>query len=230
MIKSEFEIVCMRRAADITRMTFDTVLDTIHAGMTEAQIVGIALGRMHELGAERESYPFWVLAGEGGNQAISRARHKELKAGDLVQLQFGARVAGYASSIGRQVVLGKANAEQRELISAGYQGQAAVLAALKSGVPARFIAQCYEQTMKNIGYRNHLLYGPCHGNGLMEGEAPWIESDSNWMLEENMTFCTDIFLCDDRKKFGLRIEDVVCILAEGVDNLTHYPTEIFERP
>ena len=49
--------------------------------MTETQIVGVALGKMHELGAERESYPLWVLTGEGSNQAISRPRNKKIEKG-----------------------------------------------------------------------------------------------------------------------------------------------------
>ena len=46
--------------------------------MTEQQVVGLALGKMHELGAERESYPLWVLTGKGSNQAISRPRNKAI--------------------------------------------------------------------------------------------------------------------------------------------------------
>ena len=57
MIKTENELACMRAAAKITRETFDYVLENIHVGMTEQQVVGLALGKMHELGAERESYP-----------------------------------------------------------------------------------------------------------------------------------------------------------------------------
>lgn len=228
IIKSEREIACMRHAAEITHATFDYVLETMCPGMTEAQVTGLALGKMLELGAERESYPFWVLAGEGGNQAISRARQKTLRPGDLVHLQFGARVAGYASSIGRQAVLGRATSEQRALIAAGYHGHATVLSLLKAGVPAREVALGYERAMRAIGYDQYLLYGPCHGNGLMEGEAPWIENNSTFNLQQNMTFCVDVFLGDNERKTGLRMEDVVRVTAEGVENMTHYPTEIFE--
>ncbi len=99
----------MRAAAEITAKTFDYVLENIKVGMTEQQVVGPALGKMHELGAERESYPLWVLT----------------------------------------------------------------------------------------------------GNGTMEGEAPWIETSADYLLEENMTFCLDIFLGSAEKEIGLRMEDVV---------------------
>ena len=228
MIKTENELACMREAARITREAFDYVLENIHTGMTEAQVVGLALGKMHELGAERESYPMWVLTGDGSDQAISRARHKQIRPGDLTHIQIGGRVAGYASSIGRPVVFGKATAQQKELIEAGYHGQRAVLDVLRAGVPAAEVARHYIKEMDAIGYGNWLLYGPCHGNGLMEGEAPWIETNSDFVLRENMTFCLDIFLGNHQLKTGLRMEDVIRITDTGVENLTDYPQKLFE--
>ncbi len=228
MIKTEPELICMREAADITHKTFDYLLQNIHPGLTECQVAGMALGKMHELGAERESYPVWVLTGDGSHQAISRPRHKVIQPGDLTFIQIGARVDGYASSIGRPVVFGHATEEQKALINAGYTGYKAVTSALRAGVPACDIARLYEKTVTDIGFGDHLLYGPCHGNGTMEGEAPWIETTADFLLQTNMTFCVDIFLGSARTKRGLRIEDVVRITDTGIENLTHYPTELFE--
>jgi Xaa-Pro aminopeptidase len=228
MIKSGNELACMREAARITRETFDYVLNAVRPGMTECQVIGLALGRMHELGAERESYPMWALTGKGGNQAISRARHKVIRPGDMTHIQIGARVAGYASSIGRAVVFGRATQEQRDLISAGYAGEESVIGMLRAGISAAEVARRYEETMRRIGYGDWLLYGPCHANGLMEGEPPWVETSADWTLRENMTFCVDIFLGNNASETGLRIEDVVRITKDGVEQLTGYPREFFE--
>lgn len=228
MHKTENELACMRAAAQITARTFDYVLENIKVGMTEQQVAGLALGKMHELGAERESYPVWVLTGKGSNQAISRPRNKQIQKGDMTFIQIGARVDGYASSIGRPVVFGKATEEQRELIEVGYQAQADVIAMLKAGIPAADVAKFHVKNVTEMGYGDWLLYGPCHGNGTMEGEAPWIETNADYLLEENMTFCVDIFLGSKEKEIGLRMEDVVCITADGVENLTNYPRKLFE--
>ncbi len=228
MRKTENELACMRAAAEITAKTFDYVLENIRVGMTEQQVVGLALGKMHELGAERESYPLWVLTGEGSNQAISRPRNKQIKKGDMTFLQIGARVDGYASSIGRPAVFGKATDEQRELIEVGYKAQADVIDMLKAGTPACDVAKFHIENVTKMGYGDWLLYGPCHGNGTMEGEAPWIETTSDYLLEENMTFCVDIFLGSAKTKTGLRMEDVVCVKNGYAENLTNYPRKLFE--
>lgn len=228
MIKTENELNCMRAAARITRETFDYVLENIRVGMTEQQVVGLALGKMHELGAERESYPLWVLTGEGSDQAISRPRNKEIKKGDLTFLQIGARVDGYASSIGRAVVFGKATEAQKRLIEVGYKAQEDAIAQLQVGKPAKEVAQFHIDNVTAMGYGDWLLYGPFHGNGTMEGEAPWIETSADFLLEENMTFCADIFLGNAKEHIGLRIEDVVCVKQGGAENLTNYPRILFE--
>lgn len=228
MNKTENELECMRAAAKITAETFDYVLENIRVGMTEQQVAGLALGKMHELGAERESYPVWVLTGKGSNQAISRPRNKKIEKGDMTFIQIGARVDGYASSIGRPVVFGKATEEQKSLIETGYKAQEAVIAMLKAGVPACDVAKAHVKNVTDMGYGDWLLYGPCHGNGTMEGEAPWIETNSDYLLEENMSFCVDIFLGSKEKEIGLRMEDVVVVKKDGVENLTNYPRKLFE--
>lgn len=228
MRKTENELQCMRKAAEITKKTMDYVLANVKVGMTETQVVGLALGKMHELGAERESYPLWVLTGDGSDQAISRPRQKEIKKGDLCFLQIGARYEGYASTIGRPVVFGKATEEQKRLIETGYQLQRDILGMVKAGVPACDVAKFHLAKVKEYGYEDHYLYGPFHGNGLMEGEAPWVEVNSDYLLEENMTFCSDLFLGSHETKRGIRIEDVVRITKDGVENLTSYPLTLFE--
>ena len=230
MIKTENELNCMRAAAEITRKTFDYVLENIKVGMTEQQVVGLALGKMHELGAERESYPLWVLTGKGSNQAISRPRNKAIEKGDMTFLQIGARVDGYASSIGRPVVFGKATEEQKDLIMCAYKAQEDAIASLLPGVKACDVAQKHIDNVTAMGYGDWLLYGPFHGNGTMEGEAPWVETSADYPLEENMTFCADIFLGSAEKEIGLRIEDVVCVKEGKAENLTNYPRELFEIP
>ena len=228
MIKTENELNCMRKAAEITRKTMDFVIENVKVGMTETQVVGLALGKMRALGAERESYPLWVLTGDGSDQAISRPRQKKIEKGDLTFLQIGARYQGYASSIGRPIVFGKATEEQKSLINAGYEIQKTMLDFVKAGVPARDVALLHKKTVERLGYLDYYLYGPFHGNGLMEGEAPWVETDSNYLLEENMTFCSDVFLGSHDKKVGIRIEDVIRITKDGCENLTSYPRKLFE--
>ncbi|MEI6385736.1 MAG: Xaa-Pro peptidase family protein [Spirochaetota bacterium] len=226
MRKSEAEIACMRKAGEISHEAMRYVIANVRSGMTELQVRGLACSKIYELGAENEAYPMWVLAGDGGDQAISRARHKVLTTGDLVHIGVGARYEGYASSIGRQVILGKPEAWMLDAIKAAYEAHGVVSEQLRAGGNARDVADAYYRVMGKNGYRDWLLYGPCHATGLMEGEPPWIEANSDYPLEENMTYCIDIFMAGRRRQ-GFRVEDSVRVGKAGADSLTDFPKEIF---
>lgn len=226
--KSSAEIACMREAYRITQLAMKKVVENIHVGMTENQVKGIAMSVIYEEGGEGEAYPFWILTGKGSNQAISRCRNKVIKEGDLVHIQVGTRYEGYASTMGRPVVMGKANKQQKGIIEAGLAVQRAILETAKAGINAKEISDVHYNTLKALGYEGYILYGPCHGTGLMEGEYPWIESNSDYLLEEGMTFCTCIYLGDDKNQIGIRIEDGFLITKDGTESFSDYRREVIE--
>lgn len=226
--KSPAEIACLREAYRITQAAMKAVVENVHVGMTENQLKGIAMSAIYQEGGEGEAYPFWILTGRNSNQAISRCRNKVIEKGDMIQVQVGARYEGYASTMGRAIVMGKATSEQRGMIGAALAAQKAILETAKAGVNASEVSRVHYETLKQLGYDSCILYGPCHGTGLMEGEYPWIESNSDYPLEENMTFCTCIYLGDDEREIGLRIEDGFMVTADGTESFSDYRREVIE--
>lgn len=227
-IKSPAEIACMQEAYRITQAAMNKVLETIQVGMTEEQVRGVAVSKMYEEGAEGEAYPCWILAGEGSNLAIGRCRGRVIREGDLVHIQIGARYQGYASTIGRSVVMGKATEAQKNLIQASLAGQRAILETAKAGVEAKAVSDAHYRAIKELGQEANILYGPCHGTGLMEGEYPWIESNSDFVLEEGMTFCTCVYLGDNERKMGVRFEDGFLVTKEGTQSFSDSRRELIE--
>lgn len=227
-IKTEQEIRCMKEAYRISQEALKKVLEGIHVGMTENQIKGIAMSEIYAQGGEGEAYPFWIITGEGTNQAISRCRNRVVKEGDLIQIQIGTRYEGYASTIGRPVVVGKATDRQRKMIEAALELQKAILQTAGPGVNAGKIAELQHEILAGYGLEDCILYGPCHGTGLMEGEYPWIELGVDYPLEENMTFATCLYLGDNGEAMGIRIEDGFRITADGTESFSDYRREVIE--
>lgn len=226
MIKSPGEIACMRKASQISHMAMHHVIENIKVGMTELQVRGLGVSKIYELGGENEAYPMWTLAGIGGDQAISRARQKSIANGDLVHIGVGARYEGYVSSIGRQAIMGKPQPWMVDAIGVAYEAHEEICINLYAGNNAKNVADAYYRVMERHGYLDWLLYGPCHATGLMEGEPPWIESNSDYLLQENMTYCIDIFL-HDKSGHGLRVEDSVRVGTDRAENMTDFPKDLF---
>jgi Xaa-Pro aminopeptidase len=95
---------------------------------------------------------------------------------------------------------------------------------MKAGVPARDVAVTIRDFVTGRGFGKTLLYGPCHGIGLMECEHPWMETNSDYVLEPNYTFQVDSFLY--MPEYGARYEDGVVVTATGVEQMSTYRREL----
>lgn len=225
-IKSENELACMREGFRITELAIDEVIKNLKPGVTELQMVGIAQRVIYENGAEYEGLPMYVFSEKSTRHAISRPSYRTIEKGDLVQLNLSAKVDGYSPSIGIPVCIGKLTEEKRTLVEFGLKAHQWTEAQLKAGVPASDIAKGFYNLYISSGYKENYLYGPCHGTGIIEVEAPWMETSSNYILKPNMTFQVDTFVSGST--FGLRWEKGVVITEDGCESLCKPIGEIIE--
>ncbi|PKO21887.1 MAG: hypothetical protein CVU38_12300 [Chloroflexi bacterium HGW-Chloroflexi-1] len=224
MVKSANELVLLREAFRISEKAIEAVLNRIKPGMMEVEVVGIAQEVLYRHGAEYEGHPLYVLSGRNSANAIGRPTLKKLVEGEVIQLNFGARYGGYSSSVGRPVLLGHMPADVRGLLQMGLDAANKTMELIKAGVEAHQVAQTVHDFITARGYGPNILYGPCHGIGLMECEHPWMETNSEYVLQENYTFQVDSFLYTPQ--YGARWEDGIRVTADGVEQLSTYRREL----
>lgn len=225
-LKSENEIACIREGLRITEMATQEVIRRIRPGLTELELVGIAQKSIYENGAEYEGLPMYVFSEKSTRHAISRSTYRKIEPGDIVQLNLSAKVDGYSPSIGMPVSMGRLTGRKREVVEFGLEAHRWTHDQLRAGVPAADVARDYIELFKKRGYYENYLYGPCHGTGLIEVEPPWMETSSNYRLEENMTFQVDTFV--STKEFGIRWETGVAIRKDRAELLSQPVGKIFE--
>ena len=219
-IKSENELACIREGFRIIELATDEVIRQLHPGVTELEMVGVAQKVIYENGAEYEGLPMYVFSEESTRHAISRSRYRQIKAGDIVQLNLSAKIDGYSPSIGLPVIMGKLEGERRELVEFCRRAHEWTSEQIKAGVMASEIAQKFYKLYCDNGYKDNYVYGPCHGTGMIEVEAPWMETSSDYPLEENMTFQVDTFISGDT--FGCRWEKGIVVKKDGFESYTNY--------
>ena len=219
-IKSENELACIREGFRIIELATDEVIKALKPGVTELQMVGVAQRVIYENGAEYEGLPMYVFSEESTRHAISRSRYREIKKGDIVQLNLSAKIDGYSPSIGLPVIMGKLEGERRELVEFCHKMHDWTESQLKAGVYADDVAKKFLEMYKEAGYGPNYVYGPCHGTGMIEVEAPWMETSTHYPLEENMTFQIHTFISGPT--FGCRWEKGVAIKKDGVESYTDY--------
>ena len=218
IIKSAAEIALMKKAFQISEKAIDAILGEIKPGMTELQVIGIAQREIYKHGGEYEGHALYCFCGPATNNAISRPTHNKIKRNEVIQLNIGARVGGYSSSVGLPFSIGRLPERKKRLVEFGLEAHLQTMELMKAGKPAADVVKEYEAWVKARGFGQYMLYGPCHGIGMMEVERPWMESTSTYDLQENMTFQVDTFFYD--KDFGLRWENGVRVKKGGVEKLS----------
>lgn len=217
-VKSKNELACMRKAFEVSELAVEAILKEIKPGMTELQVIGIAQREIYKHGGEYEGHSLYCFCGEATNNAISRPTHNKIVANEVIQLNIGARVGGYCSSVGLPFSIGPLPERKKRLVEFGLKAHEKTIEMLRAGIPAGSVVRDYEEWVKEQGFAQYLLYGPCHSIGMMEVERPWMESNSEYLLQENMTFQVDTFFYDH--DFGLRWENGLIIKKGGVEMMS----------
>ena len=219
-IKSVNELACIQEGFRIIELATDEVIKALRPGVTELEMVGVAQRVIYENGAEYEGLPMYVFSEASTRHAISRSTYKKIGKGDIVQLNLSAKIDGYSPAIGLPVVMGKLEGERRRIVEFCLQAHDWTVAQLKAGVMADQVAKDFYQLYVDNGMKDNYVYGPCHGTGMIEVEAPWMETSTHYPLEENMTFQVDTFISDPT--FGCRWEKGIAITKDGCKSMTDY--------
>lgn len=217
-IKSENEIHCLREGYRIAELATQQVIKEIRPGMTELQMVGVAQRVIYENGAEYEGLPMYVFSEASTRHAISRSSYRKFEKGDIVQLNLSAKIDGYSAAIGYPIVLGKLEGRRRDVVMFGLEAHRWTQSQVRAGVPAADIAREFYKYYVDNGYKDNFVYGPLHGTGMIEVEAPWVETISDYKLQPNMTFQIDTFISSDT--FGVRWEKGIAVTETGCDILS----------
>lgn len=149
-----------------------------------------------------------------------------LQKGDIVQLNLSAKIDGYSAAIGYPIVLGKLEGKRRDVVMFGLEAHKWTQQQVKSGVPASQIAENFYKYYVENGYKDNFVYGPLHGTGMIEVEAPWVETTSDYALKPNMTFQIDTFISTDT--FGVRWEKGIAVTEDGCDVLSPEIGKLYE--
>ena len=217
-IKTANEIACLREGYRIAELASQQVIKEIKPGMTELQMVGVAQRVVYEQGAEYEGLPMYVFSEASTRHAISRSSYRQFEKGDIVQLNLSAKIDGYSAAIGYPIVLGKLEGKRRDVVMFGLEAHKWTEKQIKAGIPAADVAKGFYDFYVQNGYKDNFVYGPLHGTGMIEVEAPWCETSSTYDLQSNMTFQIDTFISSDT--FGVRWEKGIAVTETGCDVLS----------
>jgi Xaa-Pro dipeptidase len=226
VIKTQDEIEIMRKAVLAAEDALKATIPLIRIGMTESELEAELTMQLLRAGSVSD-FPFDPIVASGPNSALPHATPTErnLQTGELLILDWGARLNGYISDITRTFALGEIDEELKTIYEVVRTANQAGREAVRPGAQCGEIDQAARNVIEEAGYGEYFIHRTGHGIGMEAHEPPYIRGDNLRVLEPGMTFTVEpgIYLPG---RGGVRIEDDMLVTSEGVESLTTYSRQL----
>jgi Xaa-Pro aminopeptidase len=217
MAKAPEEVAGLRAAGRAIDAVHAQVPGLLRPGRTEEEVGRDIAEAM--LAAGHDAIDF-VIVGSGPNGASPHHETSDrvIQAGDAVVVDIGGPVDGWFSDCTRCYVVGEEPAGYAEAYAVLKAAQQAAVDHVRPGVTAESVDRAARQVITDAGYGDAFIHRTGHGIGLEVHEEPYIVEGNDLVLTEGMTFSIEpgIYL---EGRFGMRLEDIVAVTADGVERL-----------
>lgn len=217
MAKAPEEVAGLRAAGRAIDAVHAQVPGLLRPGRTEDEVGRDIAEAM--LAAGHDAIDF-VIVGSGPNGASPHHETSDrvIQAGDAVVVDIGGPVDGWFSDCTRCYVVGEEPEGYAEAYAVLKAAQQAAVDHVRPGVTAESVDRAARQVITDAGYGDAFIHRTGHGIGLEVHEEPYIVEGNDLVLTEGMTFSIEpgIYL---EGRFGMRLEDIVAVTADGVERL-----------
>jgi Xaa-Pro dipeptidase len=212
--KDTHELELMTLANHATCEVYRAVFASLREGMTHREVGGLISQGYQRMGLSGGAI---VLFGPWAALPHGTQQPQTLREGEVVLVDGGTSVEGYASDVTRCTVLGKPSEKLTRAFDTVRRAQDAALDAARRGRPCGSVDDAARAVVTGAGYgKDYELFTHRlgHGIGLDGHEHPYLVRGSRIALEPGMTFSNEpgIYVRGD---YGLRLEDIMVIEADG---------------
>jgi Xaa-Pro aminopeptidase len=233
-IKSQDEILKLRRVADLTDNVMDLVINELKAGdsMGETTLKIERMGRMR--GATDISFPttagFCKSDTKATEEVFNYEKNQGLEDNTSIAFDVGFVLDGYCSDWGRSLYFGDPGDHIANAYPSLMMSVMETMDAIGDDIQkVNEIFPHIEKICDREGYgsylRNRLPDGVVgHQIGVEVHENPWLKPSNGNYLENGMVFCIEPKLWN-KGEYYLRVEDMVLIKNGKAESLTSYDRE-----
>jgi Xaa-Pro aminopeptidase len=249
LIKSPFEIDLMHRSANIAAAAHQRAIQFTKPGMMEYEVEAEFLHEFYRRGAQAPAYTSIVAGGANACTLHYNANNAQLRDGDLLLIDAGCELDGYASDITRTFpVNGKFSPAQKDLYQLVLAAQAAAIEKVAPGqhwnapheAALKVLAQGFidlglcqgtvDAVIESGSYRQFYMHRTGHWLGLDVHDAgEYKDKQDTWrVLEPGMTLTIEpgCYVRPADKvpehfwNIGIRIEDDAIVTPTGCEIMT----------
>ncbi len=223
-IKDAAEIERLAAAGASADAAYHEIVTVRFAGRREVEVAADLAGLLRKHGHSQVDFTV-VGSGPNGANPHHEIGQRVIEDGDMVVLDFGGLKDGYGSDTTRTVHVGEPTAEEQSVHDIVRVAQQTAFEAVRPGISCQEIDRVARKVITDAGYGEFFIHRVGHGIGLTTHEPPYMVEGELHELVPGMCFSIEpgIYLPG---RFGVRIEDIVTVTADGGRRLNQTPREI----
>lgn len=221
-VDNQEELDALIRAGGVVAEAREAMVEAVSPGVTTGELDALCREIFRHHGARSAPRVTYQFPGSTCISVNDEAAHgvpslkRQLRAGDLVNLDISAELDGFYSDTGISVAVGEVSAVAARLLAATKLAQSDAMEAAQPGARLRDIGRAVQRRAKRHGFeviKN--LYGHGIGRGLHEAPSvPSVDDGQRMILREGLVLAIEPFLSisadhvvDDEDGWTLRTSD-----------------------
>lgn len=224
-IKEDEEIELLQNAANATQDALQKAYVTAAFGMKEIELCADLEYFLKKKYGAAPAFDFIVASGTNGCMPHAVTGERKFTDGDMITLDFGAKIKRYNSDMTRTFSMGKPSNKMSDIYKIVQEAQNAAQEELSPGKLCKDIDKIARDIIKKHGYGDFFGHGTGHGVGLNIHEEPRINAKSETVLQEGMVVTVEpgIYIPG---LGGVRIENTCYITKDGYKSFFDASTDL----
>ena len=233
VVKSEAEMVYVRKAAELADRAYDEAYRLAGAGADEGNILAAMQGVIFAGGGDYPGNEFIIGSGKDALLCRYKSGRRKLDSQDQLTLEWAAAYRHYHAAMMRTIPVGHATENHKEMHKVCMDAMQACKEALQPGRPIGEVFDAYAKTCDTAGMQDHRLNAT--GYSLGTTFAP------NWMdwpmfyhanpviAEPNMVFFLHMILMDSDTNHAICFGHTVFVNETGCESLSTRPMDLIVK-
>ncbi|MFI5975257.1 aminopeptidase P family protein [Streptomyces sp. NPDC051452] len=223
-VKDATEVELLAAAGAAADATFEEIREVPFAGRRESDVGHDLADLLRRFGHSQVDFTI-VGSGPNGANPHHEVGDRVIRPGDMVVLDFGGLKDGYGSDTTRTVHVGEPTEEERRVHDVVRAAQEAGFRAVRPGAACQEVDRAARAVITDAGYGAYFIHRTGHGIGVTTHEPPYMIEGEEQPLVPGMCFSVEpgVYLPG---RFGVRIEDIVTVTADGGRRLNNTTREM----
>ena len=223
VIKSDQEIVFVKKAAELADNAMEIAWKYTHAGQNEAKILAEMQGAIFNGGGDYPANEF--IIGSGNNALLCRyqSEKRNLDVVDQLSIEWAGTYKHYHSALFRTIPIGKVSDRQKKMYEACAEALKACEKKLKPGNTVGVVFDVHAEIFDRLGYNKSRMNACGYSLGATFApnwmDWPMLYTGNTIAIAPGMVFFMHMILMDSDNQLAMNLGETYLVTKHGNERL-----------